>query len=146
MDVGKNTIVPGIGAGRRILLVEDNEDSRTIYRLILEHFGFHVLAAATGAEALRLAREDDPALILMDVSIPILDGWAATATLKADVATRHIPVVALTAHALPSDRARAGEVGCDGYLAKPAEPRLVVQTILDLLPSDGDPSAAGPAG
>lgn len=146
MDVNKNTIPPGIGAGRRILLVEDNEDNQAIYRLILEHLGFQVLLAATGADALRLARKEQPRLILMDISIPIIDGWEATAILKADVTTRHIPVVALTAHALPSDQTRAREVGCDGYLAKPVEPRVVVQTILDLLAPEGGAPAVGTSG
>ncbi|MBW3628792.1 MAG: response regulator [Gemmatimonadetes bacterium] len=113
----------------RILLVDDNEDSRTVYRLILEHGGYEVLEAATGPDALTRARENQPDLILMDISIPVLDGWEATRILKADERTRRIPVIALTAHALETDRARAVEVGCDGYLAKPAAPTLVMATI-----------------
>src|SRR5690606_5324490 len=101
----------------KILLVEDNDDNRVVYRTILAHYGFTVLEAADGEEALRGARMDGPDLILMDVSIPKIDGWEATRQLKADPATAGIPIIALTAHALAADRARAQEVGCDGYLA-----------------------------
>ena len=121
------------GGDRRILLVEDNLDNQAIYRLILEHHGFRVTLADRGDEAVRVARSDLPDLILMDISIPGIDGWEATRQLKGDESTRHIPVVALTAHAMASDRLKASEVGCDGYLAKPVEPQRVVETVLDLL-------------
>ena len=114
---------------QRILLVEDNEDNRLVYRTILDHFGFVVLEAADGEEGIRRARMDAPDLILMDVSIPKVDGWEATRQLKSDPATSSIPIIALTAHALASDRAKAQEVGCDGYLAKPVEPRRVVEEV-----------------
>ena len=116
-----------------ILLVEDNPDNLAIYIVALEHYGFTVLTATDGEAAIRLARESIPDLILMDVSIPKLDGWEATRLLKADAATRSIPIVALTAHALASDREKATAAGCDGYLAKPIEPRLVVEEIRRLL-------------
>jgi len=112
-----------------ILLVEDHEDNRIVYSTILEHFGYRVLLAGDGAEGVRMARESSPDLVLMDVSIPVMDGWQATAALKADPATARIPVIALTAHALPADRQRAEEVGCDGYLAKPVEPRRVLEEV-----------------
>jgi CheY-like chemotaxis protein len=114
---------------RTILLVEDHEDNRIVYSTILEHFGYTVLLAGDGAEGVRLAREEKPDLILMDVSIPVMDGWQATRTLKASPDTASIPVIALTAHALAADRERAVEVGCDGYLAKPVEPRRVVEEV-----------------
>jgi len=114
---------------RTILLVEDHEDNRIVYRTMLEHFGYTVLLAGDGAEGVRLAREQHPDLILMDVSIPVMDGWEATRTLKADPATARIPIIALTAHALAADRQRADEVGCDGYLAKPVEPRRVLEEV-----------------
>ena len=113
----------------KILLVEDNEDNRLVYRTILDHFGFEVLEAADGEEGIRRARADDPDLILMDVSIPKIDGWEATRQLKADPQTASIPIIALTAHALASDREKAREAGCDGYLAKPVEPRRVVEEV-----------------
>jgi CheY-like chemotaxis protein len=116
-------------AAKTVLLVEDNEDNRTVYRTILEHFGFEVVEARNGEDGIRMAREQHPNLILMDISIPVIDGWEATKILKADENTRHIPIIALTAHALATDRAKAEEVGCDGYLAKPCEPRRVVAEV-----------------
>ncbi len=124
-------------AASTILLVEDNEDNRTVYRLLLEHYGYRVVEATDGEEGVRRAREERPALVLMDISIPIIDGWEATRILKADPDTASIPVIALTAHALPADRARAMEVGCDGYLAKPIEPRRVVEEVRRHLGHDG---------
>ena len=118
---------------RTVLLVEDHDDNRIIYRTILEHSGFPVLEATNGEDGIRLAREGNPALILMDISIPIIDGWEATKILKADPATQKIPIIALTAHALAADRAKAQEAGCDGYFAKPVEPRRVVEEVSRLL-------------
>ena len=121
-----------------ILLVEDNSDNRTIYQTVLNHYGYEVLEARDGEEGVRLAREAIPDLILMDISIPIIDGWEATQVLKHDPATRDIPIIALTAHALASDREKAMEVGCDGYLAKPCEPRAVVAEVQRFLGRDKD--------
>ena len=90
-----------------VLLVEDNEDNRTIYTTILRHCGHEVAEAGTGEEGIRLARELRPAVILMDVAMPGIDGWEATRRLKADPETAHIPVIALTAHAMAEDRQRA---------------------------------------
>lgn len=116
-------------AARTVLLVEDNEDNRTVYRTILEHYGYKVMEARNGEDGVRMAREQRPDLILMDISIPVIDGWEATRILKADPKTNDIPIIALTAHALATDRAKAAEVGCDGYLAKPCEPRRVVAEV-----------------
>lgn len=118
-----------------ILLVEDNEDNQAIYQVILEHHGYCVLQARNGEEGVRMAREQLPSLILMDVSIPIIDGLQATRLLKADPATAAIPIIALTAHAMIEDRERAHEAGCDGYLAKPVEPKIVAATIAEFLSS-----------
>jgi len=120
---------------RTILLVEDNSDNRIIYRRVLEHFGYTVIEALDGEEAIRLATERVPDLILMDISIPRIDGWAATKAIRADARTNRIPIVALTAHAMPADRARAGEVGFASYLTKPIEPRRVVEEIERLMSS-----------
>ena len=122
---------------RTILLVEDNEDNVTVYRTILEHSGYRVVEARDGAAAIRLTRGERPDLVLMDISIPEIDGWEATRILKADPDTAGIPVIALTAHALESDRARAGEVGCDGYLVKPIEPRRVLEEVARFLDGGG---------
>jgi two-component system cell cycle response regulator DivK len=116
-----------------VLLVEDNEDNRTIYTTILRHCGHEVAEAGTGEEGIRLARELHPSVILMDVAMPGIDGWEATRRLKADPITAHIPVIALTAHAMAEDRQRATEAGCEGYLAKPIEPRRVVEEVEKLL-------------
>jgi CheY-like chemotaxis protein len=115
--------------GKLILLVEDNEDNRIVYSTILKHFGYEVIEALNGEEGIAKARTQKPNLVLMDISIPVIDGWEATQVLKHDPATKHIPVIALTAHALASDREKAMEVGCDGYLAKPCEPRAVVAEV-----------------
>ncbi len=114
---------------KTVLLVEDNEDNLAVYRTILDHVGYNVLEARDGEEGVTRAREEHPDLILMDISIPKIDGWEATRRLKADQATRDIPILALTAHALEEDRERAIAAGCDGYLAKPVEPRRVVEEV-----------------
>src|SRR5687767_8433746 len=98
------------GPRATVLLVEDNPDNRGIYRAILEHGGIEVLEAEDGATGVRIAQERHPDLILMDVSVPVMDGWEATKLLKSDPATRDIQIIALTAHALQSDRQRAAAV------------------------------------
>jgi CheY-like chemotaxis protein len=112
-----------------VLLIEDNDDNLRIYSTILSYAGYHVLEATDGEAGLATARSGQPDLILMDVSIPKIDGWEVTRLLKSDPATSSIPVVALTAHALASDRQRAVEIGFDGYIPKPAEPRLVLAEV-----------------
>ena len=116
-------------ANRTVLLVEDNVDNRIIYSTILTFNGYEVLEAEDGEAAIEAAREHLPGLILMDVSIPKIDGWEATRRIKADPLTAMIPIVALTAHALAADQEKAREVGCDGYIAKPAEPRVVLEEV-----------------
>ena len=114
---------------KTVLLVEDNEDNRIVYSTILQHFGYRVMEALNGEEGIAKARTEQPDLILMDISIPVIDGWEATQVLKRDPKTRRIPIIALTAHALASDREKAMEVGCDSYLAKPCEPKTVVSEV-----------------
>ncbi len=116
-----------------VLLVEDNEDNQFVYRTILEHFNYRVIVAGDGEEGVRQAREVLPDVILMDVSIPVIDGLEATRILKADPSTAAIPIVALTAHALAEDRRRASEAGCDSYLSKPAEPKKVLAEVKRML-------------
>jgi two-component system, cell cycle response regulator DivK len=103
----------------RVLLVEDNEDNFELVRFLLERAGFKVLAGHDGQEALEMARKELPDLILMDLSLPGIDGWTAARELKDDPNTTHIPLIALTAHTLPGDRKRAMESGFDGYISKP---------------------------
>jgi two-component system cell cycle response regulator DivK len=114
---------------KRVLLVEDNEDNAIIYSTILRYGGFDVIEARDGMAGIDAAKSERPAVILMDVSIPVIDGLEATRRIKADPMTAGIPIIALTAHALPSDQERALEAGCDAYLAKPAEPRVVLETV-----------------
>lgn len=109
-----------------VLIVEDDEDSRYVYQLILEANDYEVVTATSGPEGLRLAREIAPDAILMDVSIPGLDGWSVTRELKGHESTAKIPVIVITAHAFPEDREMAREVKADGFLTKPCEPRTVL--------------------
>lgn len=120
---------PAAPIGLTILLVEDNEDNRIIYSTVLRHTGYEVVEAQDGVQAVALARRLHPDLILMDISIPEIDGWEATKILRQDLTTRDIPIIALTAHALADDRERATAVGFTSYLAKPIEPRAVVAEV-----------------
>ncbi len=110
----------------KVLLVEDNEMNRDMLSRRLSRKGYEVVMAVDGEEGVRMAHSEQPALILMDMSLPVIDGWEATRRLKADDQTRAIPVIALTAHAMSDDRQRAMEAGCDDYDTKPVElPRLL---------------------
>ena len=110
----------------KILLVEDNEMNRDMLARRLQRKGFQIIAAVDGAQGVTMAQTHAPDLILMDMSLPGLDGWEATRQIKAAVETRSIPIIALTAHALSSDREKAIEAGCDDYDIKPIEfPRLL---------------------
>jgi two-component system, cell cycle response regulator DivK len=115
--------------GRRILIVEDDEDSREVYREVLQDSGFEVDTAVTGPEALRMARERHPDAILMDISIPEMDGWTVTSELSGDPQTSDIPVIIVTAYAFHADRVRAEDMGCAGFLTKPCEPSRVLAEI-----------------
>jgi two-component system, cell cycle response regulator DivK len=127
---------------RRILIVEDNHDNRAIFAAILHHSGYEVLEAADGASGVRLARERHPDVILMDISLPKMNGLEATSVLKADAATSHIPIIAVTAHAMPDDERRVREVGCDAYLTKPVEPARVVEEVSRFLGDEAPQSSA----
>jgi two-component system, cell cycle response regulator DivK len=115
-------------AAGRILIIEDNVDNLELVRFLLERSHYEVLPAFDGLDGLVAARKEKPDLILLDLSLPGMDGWSVASTLKADPETAFIPVVALTAHSLPSDRRRALESGCDGYLSKPLDiPNFILQ-------------------
>ena len=112
----------------KILLVEDNEMNRDMLSRRLERKGYMVVLAVDGESGVEMARTEQPDVVLMDMSLPVLDGWEATRRLKADPATRSIPVIALTAHAMSSDRGKALQAGCDDYDTKPVElPRLLAK-------------------
>jgi len=117
----------------KILIVEDNEMNRDMLSRRLARRGYSVVTALDGEQGLAAAQSENPDLILMDMSLPIMDGWEATRRLKGDVATSRIPVIGLTAHAMSGDRDKAIAAGCDDYDTKPVElPRLLekIETLL----------------
>jgi CheY-like chemotaxis protein len=117
----------------KVLLVEDNEENRDGLSRRLRRKGYETLLAVDGREGVEMARAEAPDLILMDMSLPVLDGWEATRLLKAAPQTRGIPVIALTAHAMAGDREKALEVGCDDYDTKPVEFARLLGKIESLL-------------
>jgi CheY-like chemotaxis protein len=121
----------------KILYVEDNEDNADILRRRLARLGFEVLIATDGAEGVAMAAEAQPELILMDLSLPDMDGWEATRRIKAAPETRHIPVIALTSHAMVGEREKALAAGCDDFDTKPVELARLVGKIRALVPEKG---------
>ena len=117
----------------RVLLVEDNEMNRDMLSRRLTRRGFEVIFAVDGQQGVDLARSERPDIILMDMSLPVLDGWEATRRVKADDATRSVPVIGLTAHAMSGDYERAIEAGCDDYDTKPVELDRLIGKIERLL-------------
>jgi CheY-like chemotaxis protein len=124
----------------RLLLVEDNEMNSDMLSRRLTRRGHQVILAVDGEDGVAAARRELPDLILMDMSLPVMNGWDATRALKADPATRTIPVIALTAHAMSGDHARALEVGCDDFDTKPIELGRLLQKIEKLLGKTGESS------
>ena len=121
----------------KILLVEDNEMNRDMLSRRLERKGYEVVIAVDGQQAMNLAASAKPDLILMDMSLPVMDGWEATRRLKADAQTKQIPIIALTAHAMPEDERKAREAGCNDYDTKPVEFPRLLEKIESLLGSAG---------
>ncbi len=117
----------------KILLVEDNEMNRDMLSRRLTRQGYEVVLAQDGARGVAMATEERPDLVLMDMSLPVLDGWEATRRLKSDPATRVIPVIALTAHAMAADKEKALAAGCDDYDTKPIELPRLLEKITQLL-------------
>jgi two-component system cell cycle response regulator DivK len=113
----------------RILLVEDNELNRDMLARRLQKRGYDVLIALDGNEGISMARSELPDLILMDMSLPVVDGWEATRRLKADTVTKSIPIIGLTAHAMAGDAEKCFEAGCDGYDTKPVELTRLLEKI-----------------
>jgi two-component system cell cycle response regulator DivK len=126
----------------KILLVEDNEMNRDMLSRRLERKGYQVVLAVDGQSGVEMAQTQAPDLVLMDMSLPVLDGWEAARRLKADVTTQHIPLIALTAHAMSSDREKALEAGCDDYDTKPVELLRLLGKIEALL-SGGEMASTG---
>lgn len=124
-----------------VLLVEDNHDNLAIYTIILEHRGYTVLQATDGRAGVEIARRYAPDMILMDISMPVMNGWEAFTLLRSDPATASIPIVALTAHAMESDEQRAVELGFDAFVRKPIAPNDVVELVASIVGpvSGGEP-------
>lgn len=118
----------------KLLLVEDNEMNRDMLSRRLLRRGYEIVMAVDGGQGVEMAGSELPALILMDMSLPVIDGWEATRRIKAAEATRHIPVIGLTAHAMAGDREKAIEAGCDDYDTKPVELDRLIGKIEALLP------------
>jgi two-component system, cell cycle response regulator DivK len=118
---------------KTILVVEDQEDNRQILRDLLASAGFRMIEAWDGKQALTVARSQQPDLILMDIQLPILDGYEATRSIKRDPELKHIPIIAVTSYALSGDETRAREAGCDAYVAKPYSTRHLLGKIGQLL-------------
>jgi CheY-like chemotaxis protein len=116
-----------------ILIVDDNLDAREMYGMYLQHEGFRWAEADNGADAIAKTRVDRPSLILMDATMPGMDGWEAAARLKQDAATRDIPLIMLTAHAFQEHRERAADAGADGFLVKPVLPDQLTAEIRRVL-------------
>jgi two-component system cell cycle response regulator DivK len=123
----------------KILLVEDNEMNRDMLSRRLERKGYSISVALDGQQAVDMAASDPPALILMDMSLPVLDGWEATRRLRADERTRAIPIIALTAHAMQGDEQKAKEAGCDDYDTKPVELSRLLDKMKALLERNSAP-------
>jgi two-component system, cell cycle response regulator DivK len=123
----------------RILYVEDNEDNVYMLRQRLERKGIEVIVASDGAEGIAAAERERPDLILMDLSLPVIDGWEAARRLKRSPGTRTIPIIALSAHAMAGDRERALAAGCDDYDTKPVDLKALMAKIEALLPHGPQP-------
>ena len=119
---------------KRILVVEDQEDNRQILRDLLASADYEMTEAENGQEALDAVAKERPDLILMDIQLPIMDGYEATRRIKADPATKSIPIIVVTSYALSGDEGKAREAGCDAYVTKPYSPRQLLAKIREYLP------------
>jgi two-component system, cell cycle response regulator DivK len=115
--------------GKKILVVEDQEDNRRIVRDLLAHAGYEVIEVEDGQQALRAAATHRPDVILMDIQLPLLDGYEATRLIKADPNLKHIPIIVVTSYALSGDETKARAAGCDAYVAKPFSPKALLAKI-----------------
>lgn len=127
-----------------VLVVDDFEDNRAMYAEYLRFAGYRVIEAGDGREAVERARESLPDIVVMDLSLPVMDGWEATRQLKADVRTRAIPVIALTGHALEGHSQGAKAAGCDEFLAKPCLPKALLEKVESMLSSRAPAPPEGP--
>jgi two-component system, cell cycle response regulator DivK len=123
-------------SSKRILVVEDQEDNRTILRDLLGMAGYELIEAADGAEGVKLAQQEKPDLILMDIQLPVIDGYEATRRIKGDADLKATPIIAVTSYALSGDEAKARAAGCDGYVTKPFSPRELLAKVSEYLPRE----------
>ena len=119
---------------QRILVIEDQEDNRIILRDLLTSADFEVIEALNGQEGVDMAEAEKPDLILMDIQLPVLDGYQATRQIKANPSLSLIPIIAVTSYALSGDEAKAMAAGCDGYITKPFSPRLLLEKVREFMP------------
>jgi two-component system cell cycle response regulator DivK len=119
---------------KRVLVIEDTEDNRQILRDLLTNAGYDVIEARDGAAGVETACLSRPDLILMDIQLPVLDGYEATRQIKSDPALRHVPIIAVTSYALSGDEAKTRAAGCDGYISKPFSPRKLLEMVRQYLP------------
>jgi two-component system cell cycle response regulator DivK len=130
---------------KRILVIEDTEDNRRILRDLLTNAGFEVIEALDGAAGVAAAASERPDLILMDIQLPIVDGYEASRRIKSNPELRHIPIIAITSYALAGDEEKTAAAGCEGYLAKPVSPRQVLAMVRDFLSKETNGTAAARA-
>ena len=119
---------------KRILIVEDQEDNRAILRDVLSTAGYELIEAVDGGEGVALALSERPDLILMDIQLPVIDGYEATRRIKGNAELKSIPIIAVTSYALSGDEAKARAAGCDGYVTKPFSPRQLLTKVREYLP------------
>jgi two-component system cell cycle response regulator DivK len=120
---------------KRILMIEDSEDNRQIIRDLMESVGYDLIEAEDGAAGVAMATEHRPDLILMDIQLPVMDGYEACRRIKADPELRHIPIIAVTSYALSGDETKTKAAGCDAYVAKPFSPRQLLAKMNEFLDS-----------
>ena len=121
---------------KRILIVEDQEDNRRILRDVLSTAGYDVIEALNGEDGIKLAQSERPDLILMDIQLPLVDGYEATRRIKSFAHLKSVPIIAVTSYALSGDEAEARAAGCDAYVAKPFSPRELLAKVREYLPDD----------
>ena len=119
---------------KRILIVEDQEDNRTIMSDVLRTAGYELIEAVNGEDGVKLAQSERPDLILMDIQLPVIDGYEATRRIKGNAELKSIPIIAVTSYALSGDEANARAAGCDGYVSKPFSPRELLAKVREYLP------------
>ena len=121
---------------KRILIIEDQEDNRAIMRDLLTGAGFELIEAVDGEEGVKLAQSEQPDLILMDIQLPLIDGYEATRQIRAIDDLKSIPIIAVTSYALSGDEAKTRAAGCNGYVAKPFSPRQLLAKVREFLPGE----------